>query len=218
MKVLPERDVWALSKAPAPTEPTPGMRLWINSGASWRDGYHALVARVSDASVTVRRGRRLERFPRAEWARWLLERSREGPVQVDGHPIEPPTEAPLGPGLAALPPADDEGSQIMELEARDARIFRAVRDVVKGYAIGPADNACPEQGRGAEGLLAFAVTKPGHGPYTVKLDPAWRLGPQCSCPDWLRVRDGERGGFCKHVVAVLLTSDEHRHQLVDLLL
>lgn len=211
MKVLPERDVWALAAQPAPTEPTPGMRLWINNGSRWSDGYAASVARVSDASVTVRRGKHTERFPRAEWSRWLLERSREGPVQVDGHPIEPPTVAPLVRGLTAPPCADDEGSETMELDARDARIFRAVRDVVKGYAIRPAELA-------AEGWLAFTVTKPGHGPYMVKLDPAWRHGPQCSCPDWLRVREEDKGGFCKHVVAVLLQSEEHRHQLVDLLL
>jgi len=99
----------------------------------------------------------------------------------------------------------------MDLDARYARIFRAVRDVLKGYRIGPA---VAEEG----GLLAHDVTKPGQPPYRVKLDPQWRFGPQCSCPDWLRVRDGARGGFCKHVVAVLLQSDEHRHQLVELLL
>jgi hypothetical protein len=211
MKVVPERDVWALAEQPAPTEPTPGMRLWINSGASWRDGYQARVASVSNACVTVRSGGRLERFPRAEWARWLLERSREGPVQVDGHPITPPAVAPLALGLAERPTADEGGSETMEHDARDARIFRAVRDVVKGYVL----RSVPSD---AEGLLAFAVTKPGHAPYTVKLDPAWKHGPQCSCPDWLRVRDGDRGGFCKHVVAVLLQSDESRHQLIDLLL
>lgn len=211
MKVVPERDVWALSVEPAPAEPAPGMRLWVNCGASWREGYAASVACVSDASFTVRTGGRTERHPRADWTRWLLERSREGPVQIDGHPIEPPAAAPLVPGLTARPAADDEGSTTMEFEARDARILRAVRDVVKSYALRPVEST-------ADGWLAFTVTKPGRPAYTVRVDPTWRYGPQCSCPDWLRVRDGDRGGYCKHVVAVLLHSEDHRHQLLDLLL
>ena len=207
MKARPERDVWVLAETPAPSEPTPGMRLWVNTGATWRDGYAARVADVSAERVTVRREGRLERFPRDEWPRWLLERSREGPVQVDGHSMTPPSPAPLGPWG---PPDRDERSSAMDLDARDARIFRAVRDVLKGYRIGPPVLET--------GLVVHEVTKPGQPPYHVKLDPAWRLGPQCSCPDWKRVAEGVRGGYCKHVVAVLLQSDDHRHQLLDLLL
>lgn len=91
----------------------------------------------------------------------------------------------------------------------DTRMRRAVREVLTKYAIGVLDDSSDR--------VIHGVAK-GRKKYTVEVDRGWRLAPSCSCPDMQRVGDKARRGYCKHVIAVLLGSDEHRYQLIDLLL
>ena len=97
---------------------------------------------------------------------------------------------------------------------RDARIFRAVSQVTKAYTFSPA-------GENEDGDLLIRVEK---GPrsrsrYVVTVDPLWGRPASCTCPDASeRLADIGDGALCKHAVAVLLSRDDLRHQLIDLLL
>ena len=98
----------------------------------------------------------------------------------------------------------------MRIELRDARLLRAVRNVLKNYEL-LAEPATPE------GLDTVRV-RGGQRSYVVTVDPQWRRPPRCSCPDAVRVEDETGATFCKHSIAVLLARPEYRHQLIDLLL
>ncbi len=89
------------------------------------------------------------------------------------------------------------------------RMRSAVRQVLKTYAIGEIDDD--------DDTLTFGVAK-GKRKYQVTVDRGWRRPPTCTCPDMTRVGNSQRQGYCKHAIAVLLGSDDHRHQLLDLLL
>jgi uncharacterized Zn finger protein len=53
----------------------------------------------------------------------------------------------------------------------------------------------------------------------VRVDPTWRTRPACDCPDAVERLAAEQDVvFCKHVVAVLLQTEDLRHQLIDLFL
>ena len=102
----------------------------------------------------------------------------------------------------------------MKADLRDARVLRAVRDVMKRYEIverpaapGPSD----------DGLRHFALTG-GSKNWQVQADPTWQTPPRCDCPDARRVAEENGATFCKHAIAVLLSHDDLRHQLIDLLI
>lgn len=94
----------------------------------------------------------------------------------------------------------------MTIDARDRRIFRAARDVLKKYDIAE---------RTAKGLLRRFDIEGGSAPYLVSVRSDWSTRATCSCPDGVRVRDI---GLCKHAMAVLMIHDDLRCQLLDHLL
>ena len=99
---------------------------------------------------------------------------------------------------------------------RETRISRAFREVVPHYTIEAAAGT-----RSAAGKAVFHVRgKPGGAKagsdYTVSLARDWAAEPGCTCPD--SARRASVGGYCKHVIAVLLTHEEFRCQLLELFL
>jgi uncharacterized Zn finger protein len=96
------------------------------------------------------------------------------------------------------------------LEARDARFLRAARDVLKNYRIVPAKRV-----RGS--VASFEVTG-GDAPYTVVVHPEWASSPTCTCPDAQRRAKSQNAGYCKHIIAVLLSVDDLKCQLLELFL
>lgn len=92
------------------------------------------------------------------------------------------------------------------------RLRRAVRQVRKTYTISAIDEAA----NGSE-HTRFVVAN-GRNGYEIAVSNNWRHPPSCTCPDMQRVGDDAGHGHCKHAIAVLLGSDAHRHQLIDLLL
>ena len=97
----------------------------------------------------------------------------------------------------------------VDLRARDQRIGRAARQVLKAYTIEPTGEA--------GGQAHFEISG-GDSDYTVSVWKDWSAPPGCSCPDaahWARDRNG---GFCKHIIAVLMKEEELQCQLLDLLL
>ncbi len=89
--------------------------------------------------------------------------------------------------------------------ARDARILRAARDVLKTYTFHPQPAA-------PDGRVPYDV-RGGTSPYVVHVHPAWAASPACSCPDHQR-----REGYCKHIIGVLLQDSALRCQLLELFL
>jgi uncharacterized Zn finger protein len=95
------------------------------------------------------------------------------------------------------------------LEARDARFLRAARDVLKRYRITAK--------RPKDGVAPFEVIG-GEEPYTVVVHPEWTAAPTCTCPDAQRRAKDHTAGYCKHIIAVLLSHEELKCQLLELFL
>jgi len=217
----PVYDPWRLEEMPAPDQPAKGMAFWVQTGSHRAFGQAYTINRVNERSFYVSVDGGKQRVDRRDWWRWLQERAGEGTLLLDGHPLtgldaEPlfacaqvPVGAPLA--LGADPGEIPRGpARPMEPRLRDARVFRAVRDVIERYRL---TRGGPDQA----GLLTVEVARPGAA-YQVRIDPEWRRGPTCTCPDAARVRDAEGATWCKHVIAALLTDDDQRHQVLDLLL
>jgi uncharacterized Zn finger protein len=96
------------------------------------------------------------------------------------------------------------------LEARDARFLRAAQQVLKEYTIA-------RQRRAGGGPVVFEITG-GEAPYTVTVHPEWAAPPTCSCPDAQRRAKSQNAGYCKHIIAVLLSNEELKCQLLELFL
>lgn len=98
---------------------------------------------------------------------------------------------------------------------RETRISRAYREVIPHYSI-----ERQKAGPGGKTPVEFRVRakKPGKSgsDYTVTLSPDWSKEPACTCPD-SKTRPG-LGGYCKHVIGVLLTQKDLSCQLLELFL
>ena len=101
----------------------------------------------------------------------------------------------------------DGKSNDFNLKARDDRFFRAAYSVLKNYRI--------ERRPGLEnGWVVFDVTG-GTSDYVVKIHPEWACAPQCSCPDAENRAKENTRGYCKHIIAVLLSNEEFGCQLLE---
>ena len=109
----------------------------------------------------------------------------------------------LGRGPVAAPAPSPPGAHAMPVNtaARDARILRAAREVLREYTL---TRSAPDTVR----------VKGGTRPYRVTVDPLWVRTPTCTCPD--HARPG--GPWCKHIIAALLQEDGLRCQLLELFL
>ncbi|MDY0061318.1 MAG: SWIM zinc finger family protein [Myxococcota bacterium] len=205
-----------VAAVPAPLAPTKGLHFWVQTGSHYSIGQGYAIGRVNGRSFYVVSAGRTVRHDLAEWTRWLGDRLAEGQVLLEGQPMQPPVPAGLAAGIGApvtaSPPAAGAGAREdgMDVDQRDRRVLRAVRDVLRTYRIEPGEPHLP-------GEATFWVLG-GQRRYLVSIDTKWRLPPSCTCPDAGQMRDGNGATFCKHVIAVLLSHPEHRHQLIDLLL
>ncbi len=98
----------------------------------------------------------------------------------------------------------------INIAARDVRFLRAAESVLKNYKI--ARRAKPEQG-----WIVFDVTG-GQEPYLVRVHPDWVEDPVCTCPDAAKQAKACTSGYCKHIIAVLLSHEDLRGQLLEVFL
>ncbi len=98
----------------------------------------------------------------------------------------------------------------IDLYARDMRMVRAAGDVTKKYSISRSNNA--------ESNKVWFEIKGGTKPYVVGIHPEWKDRPNCSCPDAAQRALTQNGGFCKHIIAVLLKEQDFKCQLLELFL
>lgn len=209
-------DAWRLSTIDPPATPAKGMKFWVQTGSHWAIGQGYTISRVNSRSFYVAADGSKGRRAIPEWHAWLREREREGRVALDGHPMRSVRTAPLSAALVARSTTDGddeegEGGMARRTE-RDARILRAVRDVVRTYAL------TEETDDDEDGRRTFRLARRGAA-YTVRVDPRWGRPPECDCPDAQRRFAGTgEPVFCEHVVATLVQRDELRHQLIDLFL
>ena len=97
----------------------------------------------------------------------------------------------------------------IDLRARDQRFGRAARKVLRGYTI---------ESTGEEGGQVHFEISGGDADYTVAVWKDWSGPPSCSCPDAAHRARDQNGGFCKHIIAVVMQEEELQCQLLDLLL
>ena len=187
----------------SPPAPLRGMRFWVQSPGSRVLGSDHRVSRVNGRSFYIATSGRTVRYLLSEWTQWLAARHAEGRVLLDGQELRAPTL----PGNGG-----NEKMQTIRLtvdvRARDARFLRAARDVVKRYAF--------DRQTAADGSVKVRVTG-GDRPYVVTARLDWSERPACTCPDAER-RRREDGAMCKHMMAVLMTHEDLRGQLLDILL
>ena len=89
-----------------------------------------------------------------------------------------------------------------ELWEREARLHRAIQTVLEEYELQVLDE------------YTTRLTG-GSAPWEVTVDPTWADGPECTCPD----PEGDwNQGYCKHIIAVLLSRDDVRCQLLEILI
>ena len=98
----------------------------------------------------------------------------------------------------------------IDLYARDLRMIRAARDVLGRYSLIKTDES-------ADGLVQYAVTG-GKAPYSVSVHARWKQQPVCTCPDAAQRAKTQNGGYCKHIIAVLLKDPSLKYQLLELFL
>ena len=96
----------------------------------------------------------------------------------------------------------------VDLPGRDQRFLRASQDVLANYEMARTDHD--------DGFVTIEV-KQGRRKYTVTARPDWASPPTCTCPDANKAARRLTGGFCKHAIAVCITYDDLRCQLLDLL-
>ena len=190
---------------PLPRMPREGMRFHVQDaqfGARLTSRGMAesfVVTRVNSRSFYVRTDGVVERYLRTEWDDWLRERFTAGVVFLDGNPMRPPD------GARRRYASDTDPRH------RDLRIVRAGREVLGAYLVS-------EHSQGDE-LRRFAVVRDDKAKsYEVVVRRDWAGPPVCSCPDAKDIAVRRNGSYCKHVIAVLLTTRDLRHQLLDLFL
>lgn len=188
----------------APARPARGMTIRVQdvrhggrpvpgSGVTW------VVSRVNSRSFYVRSGGQQARHPVATWSAWLQDRFTEGVVFLDESPVQPPDGARRHYGANVCP------------RHRDLRILRAANEVLGGYRI----TECVEK----DGVRRFVVLRGDKKrAYDVVVHPDWYLPPSCTCPDARSILLRRDGSSCKHIIAVLLRTEELRYQLLDLFL
>ncbi len=175
---------------PPPPQPRPGLVIEVQWGKSdvLFDRYS--VSRVNSRSFYVHHDGATERHLVVEWSAWLDARFAEGRILIDGRRVASPRPTtPVEP---------------IDLAARDARLVRGAREVLKTYRLERTDG---------NGVTEVAVSR-GRSAWTVRLRPDWSVPPVCSCPDAIH---GHNRGVCKHVVACCLRFDDLRCQLLDVL-
>lgn len=115
-----------------------------------------------------------------------------------------------GSGLRFVPVSGGKMQEMnIDVRARDQRILRAARQVLKDYTIQPTVES---------ELQAHFELSGGDSDYTVSVWKDWSGPPSCSCPDAAHRARDQTGGFCKHIIAVVMKEEELQCQLLDLLL
>ncbi len=95
---------------------------------------------------------------------------------------------------------------------RDARLKRAIEDVIPNYQI-------QEIERTQDGQRVFQVMQVGKS-YRVHVHPEGKPLPTCTCPDFTKSKepDSQRYGLCKHAMAVMIQEASFQHLVLELFL
>ena len=105
---------------------------------------------------------------------------------------------------------DATTEETFDLKARDDRFFRAAESVLKTYKI-------TRRKTQKKDFVIFDITGGTHD-YEVRVHPQWLHKPHCTCPDAAQRAKLNTRGYCKHIIAVLLSNEEFRYQLLEVFL
>lgn len=176
----------------------------------WCLGTCHTVARVNRRSFYVYADGHTTRRLRVEWRQWLAQ------LQADRRAwLLRSEECPRGwQPLRPLPPdplAMDDALRMAQTgpsrHALDQRRQRAMHQVLGHYHLD----------RQEDGEDVVVAVEGGDRTYRVVARSDWAEPPRCDCPDATQRAD-LHGGFCKHVIAVLLHWPDLRGQLLHALL
>lgn len=177
-----------------PATPAQGARIRVQTGTHWSIGVDYSISAVNSRSFYVSYLGKTERRLLPEWRTWLLERFSEGRVFLDGTELQCPPDS-----------ASWRTRVQLDVRAVDSRFLRAAHDVGKRYGFAQARN----------GSMRRVTVTGGSKDYEVSASVHWDVMAECTCPDAKRLA---HGGFCKHVIAVLMRDADLRCQLIDVLL
>jgi hypothetical protein len=203
-----------------PDHPQKGLRIFtllkeehgehVHPLDRWCLGTCHTVARVNRRSFYLYADGHTTRRLRVEWRQWLAQLqadrwawllwSEESPG--GWQPLRPPPPDPL-----AMNHTWRMAEGGLNRHALDQRRQRAVDQVLGHYRLD----------RQEDGERIVFTLEGGDRTYRVIARPDWAVPPRCDCPDATRRAD-LHGGFCKHVIAVLLRWPDLRGQLLDALL
>ncbi len=142
-----------------------------------------------------------------EWRQWLAELQCDHHVWLLVHDEDPAGWGLVRP-LQPSPLAVRTERHGLDRFERDQRFLRAVQNVAERYRL--------ERREDEDGGVVVTV-QGGSKPYEVRVRLDWSEPPACTCPDAVHRRP-LHGGFCKHVVAVLLRWPDLRCQLLGAIL
>ncbi len=159
------------------------------------------------AFSVARRGK-VERWPIEDWPRWLAACAAEGVLVIHLPGCASPACAGCDGSALGRDPAEARrrARTPEEAHARDARLLPAAQALLARAsftALGDLD-----------GLRRVEV-RDGPKRYEVRVDPAWGAAPSCACPE---ARRPGSTAPCPHAIAVLLSDDELRCQLLEVFL
>lgn len=102
-----------------------------------------------------------------------------------------------------------QGTKI-DVYSRDVRIHRALRDLTTRCTITRLPDISND--------YAWFDVVGGTMPYVIGIDLKWSERPTCTCPDAKKRALKRNGGFCRHIIAVLLNEPDFRYQLLEMFL
>ena len=183
----------SLPPVPAPIRPVQGMRMRLEPTTGPRF-VNVSIGKVNSRSFYASVDGQRTRHLLSEWSNFLRTLCSRGRVVFEFKELQPP--AGLEPWDTFSPPNADRSAALERL--------RRARQVVKTGRIE----------RTADLGECWSFTVHGGRAYQVVADPGWRQPPSCTCPD----AEHRNSPWCKHSLAVLLSHDALRCQVLDVLL
>ena len=162
-------------------------------------GSNYSIRKVSSKSFFVYSKGKQTRYDLHEWKQWLLDRFAEGKLIYNGQELQ----APL-----TLQYSNKSGIDDADQFARDQRFLRATKSILGKYKFIREDDDAQ--------TVHFDVHG-GERVYRVSVPRKENHRLSCSCPDAKRfTRSPDQ--FCKHLIAVLMSNEDLRFHLLEVLL
>ena len=179
----------------APATPKKGLKYrFEHHNGSKHTWLNVSVITVNRRSFYASVGGNRERHLISEWETWLRDLCRRGNLFLGDRPVR---LLGLSPSATFTPTREERAVLHKRL--------RSARGIAATYTIRRRADQHDRWHFEVEG---------GSRPYQVTVHPEWAAPPSCDCPD----ATNRQSPWCKHSLAVLMSKDDLRCQLLDLLM